>query len=127
MHLGCCEAKLPNLKSKQLLGYLLVDLFQCRFFSNLGVYSQNLELCFQNFFLEFVFTQKKNYLKFFLRKSQKKILMKLISYFVTKFYNSILKKTLSKCTMDTNQFERGARYLMGENLEVVWAEFSTLS
>jgi hypothetical protein len=24
-------------------------------------------------------------------------------------------------------FERGARYLTGDNLEVVWAEFSTLS
>ncbi len=26
-----------------------------------------------------------------------------------------------------NEFERGARYLMRENLKVVWAEFSTLS
>jgi hypothetical protein len=29
--------------------------------------------------------------------------------------------------LQTNQIKRGARYLMGENLKVVWAEFSTLS
>jgi hypothetical protein len=27
----------------------------------------------------------------------------------------------------THMIERGAQYLKGENLEVVWAEFSTLS
>jgi hypothetical protein len=39
-----------------------------------------------------------------------------------KFSTKVLEKILQQ-----HQLRRGARYLTGENLEVVWAEFSALS